>query len=85
MKKVELKTSEQGILYLDYEVLFPSYSESEFETVKDAIRDILGDLITEFYTEETGHLWKVYIKGYPSEMQMFLLKQDLKCFVSSKM
>lgn len=40
----------------------PSLSEDEFEECKKWQREILGDSINEFYTEETGRLWYVYLK-----------------------
>ncbi len=40
----------------------PSLDEKEFEQCKQWQREILGDSLNEFYTEETGRLWYVYLK-----------------------
>lgn len=41
----------------------PSLSEAEFEECKQWQREIIGqENISEFYTEEEGHLWYVYLK-----------------------
>ena len=46
----------------------PSLSESDFEMCKNWQREIIGkENIMEFYTEETGHHWFVYLKRVPME------------------
>ena len=37
-------------------------SEEDFETCKKWQRDIVGDALKEFYAEETGRHWFVYLK-----------------------
>lgn len=47
--------------YLDFKV-DPPLSEEDFEQCKDWQREIIGkENIIEFYTEETGRHWKVFI------------------------
>ena len=42
----------------------PSLNEMEFEVCKKFQRAIIGnENILEFYTEETGHDWKVFLKN----------------------
>lgn len=45
----------------------PSISDKDFEMCKQWQREILGDAITEFYTEETGHHWFIFLKRIPIE------------------
>ena len=40
----------------------PAIPEEAFEECKQWQREILGDNFMEFYTEETGRLWYVYLK-----------------------
>ena len=80
IKTLELKYNEHGTWYLDYEVSFPSYTENEFKTFKDMIRDIISEIIMEIYTEETGHLWKVFLHERPTTHQMSLLRMDLRSY-----
>ena len=82
LKRVELKRDKNGCYYLDYEVSFPSYTEIEFEIFKDKTRTILEDLILEFYTEETGHYWKVFLRDKPTSLLMSLIKLDLRLYSS---
>jgi hypothetical protein len=43
-------------------------SESDFEMVKNWQRDIIGkENISEFFTEETGRHWIIYLKRIPLE------------------
>jgi hypothetical protein len=39
-----------------------SLSEKDFEMCKQWQREILGEALSEFYTEETGRLWYVFLK-----------------------
>ena len=46
----------------------PSLSDADFEMCKNWQREIIGkENIMEFYTEETGHHWFVYLKRVPME------------------
>ncbi len=48
----------------------PALSESDFETCKKWQRKIIGkENISEFYTEETGHFWYVFLKRKPMEFE----------------
>ena len=65
--KVTLKKTKQLIPYLDIKIN-PSLSEKDFEMCKDWQREIIGkENISEFYTEETGHHWKVFLKRTPED------------------
>lgn len=49
--------------WLDCYVRFPSLSETDFEMCKVWQCEIIGkENISEFFTEETGNHWKVYLK-----------------------
>ncbi len=69
--EVELrKQSSVGgsIPYIRIFVPEPSLSEEDFEMVKNWQRDIIGsENLSEFYTEETGRLWLIYLKRKPLE------------------
>lgn len=41
----------------------PELSDSDFEICKQFMRDILGERLMEFYTEETGCHWFAYLKN----------------------
>ncbi len=50
-------------------VPYPRLSEQDFEMVKDWQREIIGkENISEFFTEETGHHWIIYLKRIPMEL-----------------
>lgn len=40
----------------------PSLDENDFKQCLQWQREILGDTLNEFYTEETGRLWYAYLK-----------------------
>lgn len=61
-------------------VQFPSLSEEDFEMCKQWQRDILGEVISEFYTETTGSLWYVYLKRIPLEF-VNVTDGDMNSFV----
>lgn len=49
--------------YIEVFVRDPSLSDNDVETVYDWLRDIIGrENIYEFYAEETGRHWFVYLK-----------------------
>lgn len=56
-----------GVLYFRVKVT-PELSEQDFTMVKQFHREILGKLLREFYTEETGHDWFIYLKKEPIEL-----------------
>jgi len=64
--RVTIKKKMSGALYIDCQV-FPSIESEMFELCKQWQREILKDLIYEFYTEETGSHWKVFLKRGPFE------------------
>jgi hypothetical protein len=71
--KVELKryvsSDNQTGLYINIFIKEPSLSDSDFEMVKDWLRDIVGkENILEFFTEETGRDFRVYLKRQPLEI-----------------
>lgn len=46
----------------------PSLTEEDFEMCKNWQREIIGkENIAEFYTEESGHHWFVYLQRVPME------------------
>ena len=48
----------------------PPLSEEDFEMCKEWQREIIGkENISEFYTEETGHFWYVFLKRIPMELE----------------
>ena len=60
--KAVLKISTQGIIYIECKVR-PSLSEKDFMTCINMQEKVLGKKnISEFYTEETGSHWLIYLK-----------------------
>jgi hypothetical protein len=60
---VILRKNKNETPYLDIYVRWPSLSEKDFEMCKDWQRQIIGsENISEFFTEETGNHWLVYLK-----------------------
>lgn len=58
----------------------PYIPERDFDAVKDAQRAIVGDEnIYEFFTEETGHNWFIFLKRVPFEFEA-LTDADVKAF-----
>lgn len=59
-----------GYCFLECKVASPSLSELDFETCQNWQRFIIGkENISEFYTEETGRHWFVFLKRLPFEFQ----------------
>lgn len=57
-----------SVVFFDCYVRFPSLSDEDFEMCKKWQREIIGkEYISEFYTEETGNHWLVYLKRVPLE------------------
>ncbi|MGH1436573.1 MAG: hypothetical protein ACRBG0_19175 [Lewinella sp.] len=55
---------------IECKVQFPSLSEGDFDMVLDWQREIIGkENILEFYTEETGGHWYVFLKRVPMEFR----------------
>jgi len=52
---------ERSICYIDCEVK-PGLSDSDFEMVKNWQRQIIGELISEFYTYTEGGRWRIWLK-----------------------
>lgn len=64
---VTLGKTKNSVPYLEIFVE-PSLSEGDFEMCKNWQREIIGkENIMEFYTEETGHHWFVYLQRVPME------------------
>lgn len=48
--------------------MYPLTYEKDYEMIIDWQRDIIGkEALREFYTEQTGHEWKIYLKRVPME------------------
>lgn len=45
--------------------MYPMTYEKDYEMIKQWQREIIGDALSEFYTEQTGHEWKIYLKRVP--------------------
>lgn len=45
--------------------MYPKSYEEDFEMIKQWQREILGAALGEFYTEQTGLEWKIYLKMIP--------------------
>jgi len=63
-KRAEIKLGRKGgTRFIEIFVDDPSLSEEQEEIINNKISDIVGsDNIMEFYTEETGRHWFVYLK-----------------------
>ena len=60
--KAILKMSTQGALYIECKVR-PSLSEKDFTKCLNMQEKVIGKKnISEFYTEETGSHWLIYLK-----------------------
>ncbi len=61
------KTKNGGVPFIEC-LVHPSLSEEDFEMCKEWQRNIIGkENIMEFYTEETGRHWLIYLKRVPME------------------
>jgi|ERR1044072_335850 hypothetical protein len=47
--------------------MYPISFEKDFEMIKDWQKDIVGDALSEIFTEQTGHEWRIYFKRVPLE------------------
>lgn len=60
---IKFQTNNNGVICIDCKIT-PPLSESIFDAVKKAQREIVGaENISEFYTEEEGHHWQIFLKG----------------------
>jgi len=60
--------------------VYPSLSDEDFEMCKNWQREIIGKRnIMEFYTEETGHHWFVYLQRVPMEF-IGVIDDDINSF-----
>ena len=59
----------------------PSLNDNDFEMCKEWQREILGDLILEQYTLETGRLWYVYLKREVIEF-VNITDEDINSFTN---
>jgi len=57
--------------------MFPMTCEKDYEMILDWQRQIVGNALSEFYTEQTGHEWKIYLKRVPMEF-INATDEDLK-------
>lgn len=63
----------------------PSISDADFEMCKQWQREIIGkENIMEFYTEETGHHWFVFLKRIPMEF-INAEDKDINSFTGMKL
>lgn len=70
--------------YLEIKVE-PSLSEEDFEMCKNWQREIIGkENISEFYTEETGHHWMIYLKRFAFEFEG-VSDEDINSFTGTKL
>jgi hypothetical protein len=65
------------VCFIECFVRFPSLSQEDFEMCKQWQRTILVDVFDEFYTEETGNHWIIYLKRVNIEFTS-LTDEDLK-------
>lgn len=47
--------------------MYPMTYENDFEMIKQWQREIIGEALSEFFTEQTGHEWKIYLKRIPMD------------------
>lgn len=47
--------------------MYPMSFEKDFEIIKDWQKDIAGEALSEIFTEQTGHEWRIYFKRIPLE------------------
>lgn len=64
---------------------WPSLDEKDYAMVIDWLRDIIGkDNILEFYTEQTGGHWYVFLKREPFEMEN-ATDEDINSFINMEL
>jgi hypothetical protein len=75
------------ICYIECWIREPSLSEMEpmnyekdFEMIKDWQRQIVGEALDEFYTEQVGHEWRIYLKRIPLEFT-HASEEDIKNYL----
>lgn len=63
---------ENSICFIDCKIERPSLSEknpmtfeANFQMIKDWQRQIVGEALSEFYTETTGQYWRIWLKRVP--------------------
>lgn len=74
------------ILYIECWISQPSLSEmnpctfeQDFDMIKQWQREILSEALSEFYTEQTGHEWKIYLNRIPIQF-INASDDDVKAF-----
>ncbi len=90
--KVKLGKTKKGSPYIECVVRFPSLYEKgtkeeqqDVERVFEWQREIIGrENISEFYTEETGSHWFVYLKRVPMEF-VNVEDDDINYFTNMKL
>jgi hypothetical protein len=70
--------------YVECWIKFPSLPEmnpmtfeEDFEMIKQWQKEIVGDALSEIFTEQTGHEWRIYFKRVPMEF-VNLTDEDIK-------
>lgn len=76
--KVEL-TKVKSVVRIECTVTDPPLSEEDFKTCKKWQKDIVGDAFSEFYTEETGLNWMIFLKRIPMDFKN-VTDEDVKTY-----
>ena len=90
--KVILGKTEKGTPYIECIVRFPSLydkgtqeEEKDLQQVLNWQEEIIGDdNIMEFYTQETGSHWYIYLKRKPMQF-INVEKEDINSFTNIKL
>lgn len=59
--------------------MYPLTFEKDFDMILQWQREIVGEALSEFFTEQTGHEWKIYLKRIPMEFEN-LTDEDIKAY-----
>jgi len=57
--------------------MHPTSFEKDYDMILQWQREIVGDALSEFFTEQTGHEWRIYLKRVPMEF-LNLTDDDIK-------
>lgn len=64
----------KSVVYIECWIKHPSLSEmypltyeKDFEMIKQWQKEIAGEALSEIFTEQTGHEWRIYFKRVPLE------------------
>lgn len=59
--------------------MYPTTFEKDFDMIKQWQREIVGEAVSEFFTEQTGHNWFIYLKRVPVEF-INTTDEDIKAY-----